>query len=38
MRGTKTFVVGAALCLLAATPASAAPGAPEPTVGNGGYA
>lgn len=38
MRGTKLFVVGTALCLLFASPAAAAPGAPDPSFGTGGYA
>ena len=37
MRGKRAFVAGAALCLLAATPAGAAPGAPDPSFGRGGF-
>ena len=36
MRGTRILVVAGALCLLASTPAAAAPGAPDPSFGKGG--
>jgi uncharacterized delta-60 repeat protein len=36
MRGTRVTVAAAALCLLAASPAAAAPGSPDPSFGKGG--